>query len=95
MKHHKCFVVLASLLAVAAVRLSSQAPALVVERQGDRLRLSAPGFHFLDGKPLEQLRNGTAVTYVLSTAVGAEHGSGRGVRHEDRFVFSYDLWEEK
>jgi hypothetical protein len=97
MKHHKCFVVLACtcLLALAAARLLSQAGALVVEHQGERLRLSAPGFHFIDGRPLEQLHNGAAVTYVLSVTVGAERGSARWGRVEERFVLSYDLWEER
>ncbi|MGE5360761.1 MAG: hypothetical protein ACM3NQ_17225 [Bacteroidales bacterium] len=97
MKHHKCFVVLAclSLFAVTAARLSSQSPALVVERQGERLRLSAPGFHFLDGKPLAQLHDGAAVTYIVSVSTRPEHGGARSIRRDHRFVFSYDLWEEK
>jgi len=79
----------------AAVLLAQQQGPLTVERQGDRLRLSAPRFHFLEGKPLEQLRNGAAVPYVFSVTMEPEHGGARWLRLRERFVVSYDLWEEK
>jgi hypothetical protein len=95
MRHHKTFVVLACVGVLAIARLSSQSPSLAVERQGDRLRVSAPGAHFIEGRPLEQLRNGAAVTFVLSAMVVPQNEGGRTVRHEGRFVVSYDLWEER
>lgn len=60
---------------------------------GAEVRLAAPGFHFLTGKALERLKNGSAVTFAFQfTALG------EGVvlkRTLERFVVSYDLWEEK
>ncbi len=97
MRHRRCVVALVCtwLLAAAAAQISSQARALVVERRGDVLHLSAPAFHFLEGRSLEQLRDGAAVTYVFTVTVGPERGSARWGRYEKRFVFSYDLWEER
>jgi hypothetical protein len=68
---------------------------LTVERDGDRLRVSAPGFHFLAGRPLERLHDGASVTYVLSLSLQVESGDGGHVRVTRQVVFSYDLWEEK
>ena len=95
-KHRRCFVVLACACAigVAAARLSSQAGVLTVERQGDHLRLFAPHFHFLEDGPLDRLHDGAALTYAFSVSVDAERGSARWPHLEERFVISYDLWEE-
>jgi hypothetical protein len=68
---------------------------LTVERDGDRLRLSAPSLHFLTGKPLERLHDGGSVTYVLSVTLQAERGQPRRVHLTRKVVFSYDLWEER
>jgi len=65
-----------------------------VERQGDQLRMSAPQLHFLEGKPLEQLHNGAAVTYVFSIALTADRGAP-AFHLQVRFIVSYDLWEER
>jgi len=97
MKQRGCFAVLivACLIGIAAARLSSQVTFLVVEREGERLRVSAPRFHFLDGKPLEQLQSGATVAYILSLGVYEAGGGRRFAHHEARFVVSYDLWEER
>jgi hypothetical protein len=75
--------------------LSSQSSVLRVERHGDQLRLSAPGFHFLEGTPLERLLNGASVTYVLSVTVTPQQDGTAPVRVERRVVVSYDVWEER
>ena len=68
-----------------------QSKPLQVARQGNRLVVSAPQLHFIVGKPLEQLHNGASVTYLFSvTLTGADP-----IRIRQRFVLSYDLWEEK
>lgn len=78
-----------------AASVSSEPGLLVVERQGDRLRLSAPGQHFLEGAPLDQLRNGVPVTFVFSVAVSAEGSIAKRFRLDEAFTVSYDLWEER
>ncbi len=81
-------------VATAAVLLAQQAT-LLVERQGDRLHLSARNFHFLEGVPLEQLKNGAALPYLFSVSVQPAQGGGRLAHLQQRFIVSYDLWEEK
>ncbi len=95
--HEMSFVVLAfaAALTVEAGRLEAQSGRLAVDRQGDRLRLSAPQAHFLVGASLERLHNGAAVTYVFSATVESGPAGRRSSHVEGRFVVSYDLWEEK
>ena len=86
------------LIAVAAI-LGANVPAksksLIVEHRGDHLQVSAPQMHFLEGKALEKLHNGSTVTYILTLAVVAEQKAKPIFLMEERFLVSYDLWEEK
>ncbi|HEY3383115.1 MAG TPA: hypothetical protein VGK32_15195 [Vicinamibacterales bacterium] len=75
--------------------LSAQSALLKVERDGDRLRLSAPQFHVLTGTPLQRLRDGRSVTYVFSASLQVERGGARGASLTRQVIFSYDLWEER
>jgi hypothetical protein len=68
---------------------------LVVRSADDELHVAAPQIHFLKGKPLELIHNGNAVPYDFQLSVLAESKSVVLRRVFDRFVFSYDLWEEK
>lgn len=63
--------------------------------EGDRLRITAVPVHFLGGSALTRLHSGAAVTYRLRLKVVAERGGKELARAEERFTFSYDLWEEK
>jgi hypothetical protein len=96
-KRHQWFIVPACawVVVLAAAMLPAQSRSLTVERQGDHLHLSAPNFHFLEGKALEQLHNGAAVPYVFSVTIEPAQGGGRWLHLQERFVISYDLWEEK
>jgi hypothetical protein len=79
------------LLAVAVLAL---AQSLQVSQSAEEVRISAPGFHFLTGKPLERLQNGNAVAFdLLLTALG-EGKTTVLQRAFERFVISYDLWEQ-
>jgi hypothetical protein len=75
--------------------LRAQPAPLAVERDGERLRLSAPALHFLAGRPLERLHDGGSVTYVLSASLHVEHGESGRAHITQKVVVSYDLWEEK
>jgi len=79
----------------AFVHLSAQSAPLTVERDGDRLRLSAPQFRFLTGPPLERLHDGRSVTYVLSVSLQVRGGERHGSRLTREVIVSYDLWEER
>jgi hypothetical protein len=50
------------------------------------------GFRFVEGKQLERLRSGQSVAYDFSLQLlDGQRGLGRSL---ERFVVSYDLWEE-
>src|SRR5712692_2858397 len=71
-------------------------PRLLIRREGDNLRISAPQIRFLTGKPLEQLKNGAKVGFISQISLTAnESGTALLARAVDRFVVSYDIWEEK
>jgi hypothetical protein len=81
--------------AAFATAVLAQSAQLSVERDGDRLRLSAPQLHFVTGEPLRQLHDGRSVTYVFTVSLQVQRGEGRGSRVSREVVFSYDLWEER
>jgi hypothetical protein len=73
----------------------AQSARVNVEREGDRLLISAPELHFLAGEPLQQLHDGRSVTYVLTVSLQVQRGRGRAADITRQVVFSYDLWEER
>jgi hypothetical protein len=82
------------LLTVAGtLALQAQTASLVVERRGGFLDLHAPQLHFLEGKPLEQLRNGASVTYIFELTLVSDQKTV--TRLQERFILSFDLWEER
>lgn len=68
---------------------------LSVRNGGDQLHITAPKLHFLSGKPLERIQNGNAVAYDFQLSVLGESKTAVLRRNFERFVFSYDLWEER
>ena len=82
-------------VAASAACLCLLAQDLVLRRSTDQVRVSAPRLHFLTGKPLERMRNGASVTYDMQLTVYAENRLSVLRRGFERFVVSYDLWEEK
>lgn len=81
--------------ALAGVVSGLCAQELLVRNNGDLISVTAPALHFLTGKPLDRIRNGRAVPYDFQLTV---LGDSKGTvlrRSLQRFVFSYDLWEEK
>lgn len=81
-------------MGVSSVRARA-ALALTTRLDGEMLYISAPGLHFLAGKPLERLKDGATVVFAaqLSLSLDDHRTIFRPVRQ--RFVFSYDIWEEK
>lgn len=83
------------LTALAGLAVGLWAQELVVRNNGDLIRVSAPKVHFLTGKPLQRIRDGRAVPYDFQLTV-LDDPKGPVLRRSlERFVFSYDLWEEK
>ncbi|MBL8213953.1 MAG: hypothetical protein JNK87_24755 [Bryobacterales bacterium] len=60
---------------------------------GSALRLRAGNVHFLSGRALDIIRNGRAVAYDFQLSLLANGATVR--RSLQRFVISYDLWEER
>lgn len=61
---------------------------------GETLRVSSANLRLLSGRPLESLKNGSTVTFDFQLAALSETRMVQA-RTFERFVFSYDLWEER
>jgi hypothetical protein len=79
----------------APLTMGLSAQALRVRLDGDDLRVAAPQFHFLTGKPLDMLKDGATVVFLTQLSISSEVNAPPIKRAVDRFVVSYDLWEEK
>jgi hypothetical protein len=88
-------ILLLSMILLTCARMQANAQILTVERHGDFLRITAPQLHFLSGKALERLHDGSTVNYVMKLTVAAAHYGKPAFTLQERFSVSYDLWEEK
>ncbi|MCX6623193.1 MAG: hypothetical protein NTY38_19440 [Acidobacteria bacterium] len=84
---------LASTGAVGALCVAMEE--LLPRLRSGRLTVSAPGLRLLTGRPLEHLRNGSSLAFDFQlTMLDTERRTVLD-RALERFVISYDLWEEK
>jgi hypothetical protein len=85
------------LLAGLAVPLfrARAADSINVTYDGDNLHVSAPALHFLAGKPLDRLKDASTVVFLSQLTLFAGNRDAPFRKVPDRFVVSYDLWEEK
>jgi hypothetical protein len=67
---------------------------MIVRLHDDQVQISAPKFHFLVGRPLERLKNGTPVPFDFQLQMWVDSRARTPRRALERFVVSYDLWEE-
>jgi hypothetical protein len=81
-------------LATPLLRAWAQDP-LKVQYDGDNLHVAAPTLHFLNGQPLERLKDGDVVAYVAQLELFSDDKSQLVKLQKGRFVVSWDLWEEK
>lgn len=79
---------------VAPVFRAWSADSLTVSLDGDGLHVSAPDLHFLTGKPLARLQEGSTVVYVMTTTLFRDPWQTPWKRAETRFVVSYDVLGE-
>ena len=75
--------------------LAMFAEELVLSWRDNRLEFSAPRVHFLGGKPLDLLHNAEQVPFDFQLTLWSKNRNSVLQRFTDRFVVSYDLWEEK
>jgi len=82
--------------AVCAYAVTTSAPQLLVHLDGDFLRISLAHLDFLNGKPLDRLKDGASVAFLgqltVTTSPNAIKPAARSVA---RFALSYDIWEER
>jgi hypothetical protein len=85
------------LLPASGAWISASLSAEGVEPRLDagRIRVTAPRLHFVTGKALERLRNGAPVPFAIQLALSTDRWTTIFQRDIERFVLSYDLWEEK
>jgi hypothetical protein len=87
-----CQVALCTAITLYSLGLASEG--LQPRWTGDFLEVASPKLHFLTGRQLDRLRNGAAVPFDFQLTLSA--GPGLLVhRSLERFVVSYDLWEER
>jgi hypothetical protein len=75
--------------------LAMLAEDLVLGWHDDRIEFTAPRLHFLSGKPLERLKNAAEVGFDFQITLWSGNRTHVFRKSAERFVVSYDLWEEK
>ncbi len=74
---------------------TAQEHSLLAERRGEYLHVAAPQAHFFAGKAREKLQNGSTIAYVMTLAVVPQHTKRSALSVREKFLVSYDLWEER
>ena len=82
-------------LASGALLNAVSSVALHIRKEEDFIRVAAPYLHFLSGRPLERLKSGAAVLYTMQLAISRDNFTTLERRAFERFVVSFDIWEEK
>jgi hypothetical protein len=95
MKNTPGLIVMLALCAFLCVSSLAQSIPILLERHGDNLIVSAPQLHFISGKAMERLKNGSTITYVVLLSIARENSKKQILQLRNKFMISYDLWEEK
>jgi hypothetical protein len=66
-----------------------------VHWRNEEIHVSAPSLHFIAGSSLDRLKNGAAVPFDFQLLLWADSRNTPAARALERFVISYDVWEEK
>jgi len=88
----KCWLLACLAIPVAAAYFTLS---LSANWDGDNIHVTAPELHFLAGKPLERLKDGATVTFLSQLTISMDGNRTVFRRLPERFVMSYDVWEEK
>ncbi len=69
---------------------------LAARLDGEVLHIFAPNFSFLNGKPLERLKDGASIAFIAQLTVSSSPNYVvPDARSVARFAVSYDIWEER
>jgi hypothetical protein len=74
--------------------LAMFAEELVLTWREDKLHFGAPRVHFIGGKPLDLLHNAASVPFDFKLTLYSGTRTHQFREFADRFVVSYDLWQE-
>jgi len=85
----------ALLVCLTAFAMAVPGDDLVLTPAGDGLLLSAPRLHFLTGAALSHLRDGMSVPFDFQVTLLSGPSQTPVWRGLERFMVSYDLWEER
>jgi hypothetical protein len=80
-------------LGLIAMTVSSQG--LLPHQASGEIRVTAPSLHFLTGKSLSRLHDGAAVPFDFQLIISSGSKNNVVARSLERFMVSYDVWEEK
>ena len=95
MKCYQCRILLIAVAGILGASVLAKSNSLTAEHHGDHLQVRTAQMHFIEGETLERLHNGSTVAYVLSLSVAVGQNAKPAFLLEERFLVSYDLWEEK
>ncbi|HTC35717.1 MAG TPA: hypothetical protein VK724_20245 [Bryobacteraceae bacterium] len=86
---------MALLLSMELGAMSVSTQGLVPHQASGELRVTDPALHFLTGKSLALLHDGAAVPFDFQLTVASGSKTNVVARSLERFMVSYDVWEEK
>ncbi len=86
---------LALLFALGLSAMTVSSSGLLPHHVSGDIRITAPGLHFLTGKSLSRLHDGAAVPFDFQLTITAGTKTNVVARSLERFMVSYDVWEEK
>lgn len=75
--------------------MSVSSSGLLPHNVSGEVRVNAPSLHFLTGKSLARLHDGAAVPFDFQLVITAGSKNNVVARSLERFMVSYDVWEEK
>jgi len=87
--------VVAALLCVGLAAMTVSSDDLFARRSLNDLHVVAPRLHFLTGKTLQRLRDGAVAPFDFQLTISAGSKNNVIARAVERFVVSYDVWQEK
>jgi hypothetical protein len=86
---------LALLLAMGLYAMTESSSSLLPHHVAGEIRVTAPNLHFLTGRSLSRLHDGAVVPFDFQLVVTAGPENNVVARALERFLVSYDVWEEK
>jgi hypothetical protein len=95
MKQYICRIGMLTVCVLLCFDGLAQSIPIYPERHGDHLSVAAPQFHFISGKAVRRLQNGSTITYALQLSIVPEKSKKQTFQLLKQFMVSYDLWEEK